>query len=102
TQARLDPRLEQPPNQRQHKVIERDGHKELERSEENGVELLECVEEFDSSDDDNKRGRLDHVVDLVAKRRNDHLGRLWQDDVAHLTSERHPERLCGVALTAVD
>ena len=63
---------------------------------------LGVAEELVDADEGEQRRRLQHVVELVAERRDDHARRLRQDDPAHREPVAHPERLRRLHLAAVD
>jgi hypothetical protein len=67
------------------------------------VSLRRQVADLRSRGDDGHQGRrLEHVVELVAQRRDDHPERLRQDDPAHRQPVGHPQRLGSLRLTRLD
>jgi hypothetical protein len=63
---------------------------------------LSVGEELVDADEEQKRCRLQHVVELVSERRHDHPPGLGKNDPLHGEPVRHPERLRRFHLALVD
>ena len=86
--------LDRCPTGRQQQVPDGRGDEQLERMEDGraaGVLAREGHVQLGHADDDQQRGRLQHVVELVAERRNDDPRRLRQDDATHRLAIGHAE-----------
>ncbi len=77
------------------------------RNSSNGAEVLTLLDvedrvQLDHADHEQQRGRLEHVVELVAEGRNDHPGRLRQDDPAHRLARGHAQGSGRLHLARID
>src|ERR1035437_5641911 len=98
----LEPALDEPPDRREEQVPEAARDHVLEVDE--GIDRL-AVEggvELENGENEQQRCVLDHVVELVAERRNDHPSGLRQNNAAHGLAVLHAERLGRLGLAGVD
>src|SRR5581483_1238477 len=101
-QSSLDHLLDPAPDAHQREVVERNAEVSLESTESRRLRVLGDSEQLLHADHAQQRRDLQHVIEVVSKRRHDYPSRLRQDDPPHHHSSRHADRERGLLLPLIN